>query len=315
MSLFLRYGRLGSVNNYNGRDWLDEHDNCPYCNSTLQKLGSFHHNIEDIGYAGEGNTLCMNCGCRNVDVDKNRVSSALKESKRDIKMYFPKNISPARNCLLQVGVCNSCGWWYAIENADQCNDGYAVSYAAILQTFDSTSPSLPLEILKSELPKNIHRIHSINPRKMQDLIADILRGAYNCDVHQLGYTRDKGIDLILLSGDSSVAVQVKRREDPNKTEGVGGIREFLGAAMLQGFDNLMYVTTARKFSKDAEDAAQDSKDLGLVERFELISIDKLQALLKQIYSTDETWRAAFSSAVNREYKINQVPNPFKLINT
>lgn len=76
----------------------------------------------------------------------------------------------------------------------------------------------------------------------------ILAGAHDCEVHQLGYTRDGGIDLILLDGDDQIAVQVKRREDHRKAEPVTGTREFLGAALLASHDDLIYVSNAERFS-------------------------------------------------------------------
>src|SRR5206468_10414353 len=107
-----------------------------------------------------------------------------------------------------------------------------------------------------ELPKNLKRINGIHPKRMEDLLTHILAGVFDCEVHQLGYTRDGGIDLILLHCDQPVAVQVKRREDQSRTEGVRGIREFLGAALLGDFRHLIYATNVERFSPDATEAAK-----------------------------------------------------------
>lgn len=309
MSLVLSYARAGSVDNYSGRDWFEGHDNCPYCKSQLEKLGSFHQDCHNL-LEKDGHSLCMNCGWRNPALD---IHNSSKKTEDGLNLFRPLNKTPARNCLFEVALCKTCGWWFSIENADQCNDGYAVSYSAILQSFDIASADIPLEILKAELPKNISNIHSINTKRMEDLVADILRGVYDCEVHQLGYTKDKGIDLILLHGNSPIAVQVKRRMDSDRTEGVSAIREFLGAAMLQRHNNLMYVTTARKFSKDAIDAAKESVNLGLTKSFDLLSMDKLNYLLTEANSIGNTWRTAFDDAVNKVYSIPNIPDPYKIV--
>jgi hypothetical protein len=209
-------------------------------------------------------------------------------------------------------VCGGCGWWYVIENAEMDNDGYAAVYAGILQSFDLSSATVPLQVLQAELPKNIHRIDGIHPKRMEDLLGHILAGVFDCEVHQLGYTRDGGIDLVLLHCDEPVAVQVKRREDHRRTEGVRGIREFLGAGLLQGFRHLIYATNAGRYSASATGAAKDAVAKGLVERYDLISLDTLQSLFPKPESV-ELWREAILSVMRREHEMPLIPSPYEIV--
>ncbi len=298
---------MGFVSGTSGRDWL-VHDYCPFCMCKLKKLGSYHTDSFNIGTNKSGdNSLCLNCFCKNIEIDK-----GIRPRYEDdgVILWKPLKLSPALSCLFEVAVCEKCGWWYAIEDADQCNDGYAANYSAIIETFDLTSSKTPIEILETELSKNIKKIHNIDAKKMEDLVSDILKGIHDCEVHQLGYTRDGGIDLILLKSDKPIAVQVKRRSLSRKTESVSEIRNFLAAAQLKQFKHLMFVTTANKYSSEAEEAANKAIDLKLVNSFELISIDKLNNLLHDANLGNKSWRVAFDAASKKEYKVPNVPDPF-----
>jgi hypothetical protein len=80
-----------------------------------------------------------------------------------------------------------CGWWYVIENTNIHNENTAAVYVGILQRFDLNSATIPIQVLKAKLPENLKRIDGIHPKKMEDLLAHILSGVFDCDVHQLGY--------------------------------------------------------------------------------------------------------------------------------
>lgn len=200
-----------------------------------------------------------------------------------------------RGTFFRVAVCNVCGWWLIVEDADQCNNGYAVAYGGILESFDVNSSALPLEVLIAELPKQVNSIYKIDPKKMEDLVAAILSGVHDCEVHQLGYTKDGGIDLILLNSDSPIAIQVKRREKPNRKEDVKIIREFLGAAILSDHRDLMFVTNADDFTSGAKKAAETAVKKQIVQSFELLSRDKLISLIG-LADFETNWSIALRNA-------------------
>ena len=202
----LSYARAGVAEEYSGRDWFDR-DVCAYCGTSLRELGSFHvpasnlfeiRNDDKPEYVASGSRLyqldrslefkdgeafCMNCGCTSARIDTSRPPVQSERYYGDF--YYPLNVTPGRNCFFKVAVCDGCGWWYIVENAEQDNDGYAAVYAGILQSFDLGSATIPLQVLQAELPKNLHRIDGIHPKRMEDLVGQILAGVHNCEVHQL----------------------------------------------------------------------------------------------------------------------------------
>ena len=129
----------------------------------------------------------------------------------------PNEIEPkSGSSLFRVATCNRCGWWFSIEDADDCNAGHASVCCGILKEFDLSSADVPLQVLTNELPKRLDALNSVHPNRMEDYVAEVLKGVHDCEVRQLGYTRDGGIDLLILESDRPIAVQVKRRASPQK---------------------------------------------------------------------------------------------------
>ncbi len=302
----LSYSTVGNVIVEDGREWLYGHrEICPYCRTALADLGSFHMPAMNIAQSAKGETICMACGTRGA-VPR---TSGPHKYEETITFWHPMNVSPIA-CLFSVCVCENCGWWFAIQNADQCNDGYTVVAAGILETFDLSSATIPLEVLQSELSRHIGHIHGVHPKRMEDLVASILRGVHDCQVHQLGYSRDGGIDLILLDGDTRVAVQVKRREARTKSELVMPVREFLAAGLLNDYRNLMFVTSAEEFSKGAKKEAERAVTKKLVNAYELIALNEFASLLRTV--TSPAWYIALQKAVKRG-KSPSIPDPYTYI--
>jgi hypothetical protein len=136
---------------------------------------------------------------------------------------------------------------------------------------------------------------------MEDLVAAILRGVLSCEVVHLGYTRDGGIDLVLLHSDTPVAVQVKRRRAEEAVEGVSGVRELLGASLLSGYHKALFVTTAARFSRDAISAADRAKAIGLLHSFELVDYEKLAHYLCEA-PTRPAWEIALDRNTPQEWR-------------
>lgn len=55
-----------------------------------------------------------------------------------------------------------------------------------------------------------------------------------------GKTGDGSTDLIVLESDNPILVQIKRRQNPNHTELIKGIREFVGTLFIEGRRKLEY---------------------------------------------------------------------------
>ena len=301
----LSYSKVGNIDLFSGRNWLYQNRKCPYCSSCLTIVGSYHTDCRNIIQIADDEYFCVDCGNRNARADLDR---EWMEYEDKIKAYYPEAVSPLACCLLEVVECNQCGWWYAIQDDDQCNNGAAVVAGGILERFDLTSASVPLEVLHYELANRAERISKIHPNRMEDLVGSILAGVYDCEVHQLGYSRDGGVDLLLLKNDGQIAVQVKRRENNLKKEPVSLVREFLGASLLTGNFELIYITSGSGFTKGAREAAKSVIDIGLVNSYKLIDGDKFSSLVKT--SSNPIWSDALRKAVERR-DTPQIPNPFE----
>jgi restriction endonuclease Mrr len=88
----------------------------------------------------------------------------------------------------------------------------------------------------------------------------------------MGYSRDGGRDLLIVETGNplnEIAVQVKRRSDPDHTELVSEVREFIGAVAGEQ-KKAIYVTTARKFSGASVAFATKKTQIGVLNYFELV---------------------------------------------
>ena len=298
--------KVGNVELFEGRKHISGDFVCPYCPSRLTDLGTFHVNAMNIAQRGNL-SICTRCGCRDVAPQ----IQGRSEMSGTIRYWYPAAVSPIA-CLLRVCTCPNCGWWFAVQDADMCNDGFAVTAVGVLERFDLSEASVPIEVLRSELNQRASRIGNVHPRKMEELVASILAGVYDCEVHQLGFSRDGGVDLILLLRDRPIAVQVKRRGNLAKHEPVSLVREFLGAALLSGHSNLMFVTTAEAFSAVAKKEAHEAVKKGLVASYELISRDKLMSFLR--LSEEPVWQKALVAAVDQG-NTPTIPDPFTYTNS
>jgi hypothetical protein len=100
---------------------------------------------------------------------------------------------------------------------------------------------------------------------------------------------DDGIDLILLLGDQSIAVQVKHRSIYRKQrgEGVVPLREFVGAMFpLSDVTQGIFVTSAEFYTEAAEKYA---KDISLRMPLNLMTVREVKEHL-QIYQKDQWQR-------------------------
>lgn len=208
--------------------------------------------------------------------------------------------------------CSVCGWWGFSEAGDTCNTPHHDYFCGILQTFDLREAETPIEILELELPRWIERVGELHPSRLEDVVRSMLRAVWRCDVRHVGYTRDGGVDLLILDGETPVAVQVKRRANPSKPELVQGVREFLGAALLAGYKRLLYVTTAERFSRGAVEAARRSEEM-IVNRFELVAMKELRRYLPAMQNQNP-WDFAVRRANDRVCKVPTIPNPYAVAN-
>lgn len=193
-------------------------------------------------------------------------------------------------------VCAGCAWWRG--------EGYIASTAesewrlcrervAILRRFSLDSPDIPLELVRRHLARCPQDSRWLNPRRLEDLVGQVFSDFLDCETVHIGGRGDGGVDLILVEGDRTYAVQIKRRH-VQKPEGVALVREFLGAMLLRGEVRGLYVTTAPRFTRAAIEAASAAQDRRLVERLELIANPRLTALCARTVDLSAPWEEAVS---------------------
>jgi restriction system protein len=194
-------------------------------------------------------------------------------------------------------VCDECGWWESDENdwPDETT-GRSVHRRALLKEFCVAGGEAPIAALHKYIVGHPSALREISPPALEKLVSSVFRDFMNCEAIHIGGPNDDGIDIILVDGDRRYVVQVKRRQSAHATEGVSGIREFLGAMMLDGAVRGLFVSTARRFSKQAKSASQRAQSLGLIEKIQLIDATRLLEVCKLTATKlDEPWRNAQSN--------------------
>jgi hypothetical protein len=180
--------------------------------------------------------------------------------------------------------CETCGWWSSESSESTGSDSVeswvewkTITYA-VLKALGASAKDLPLQVLERALTNRPNLLYSIHDRKFEEFVASVLNDFYpGCEVALCGRSGDQGIDLVVVVCDAPIAVQVRRRMSPDNVETVYPVREFLGAALLRGFRELIYVTTSH-FTRGAIAAADAAVARELVSRYQLIDADRLRGM-------------------------------------
>jgi len=167
---------------------------------------------------------------------------------------------------LLIWQCERCGWWRGkqllLDEQDNIDtiDSYRQEtiYLSVVKRFSVDDKLLPLNALMSELQKRPEMLYHIAPSKLEEVAQSVLRNFFDCDVKHVGKTGDGGIDLIVIDSESPILVQVKRRADPERTELVKEIREFVGTLFIEDKRRGIFLSTARNFSKGSQKVREAS---------------------------------------------------------
>ncbi|PFO75678.1 hypothetical protein COJ86_03850 [Bacillus cereus] len=197
-----------------------------------------------------------------------------------------------------VWECDNCGWWERFhqsyidaEESWDMKDWENKVNSAILKKFDVDSKEVPIDILSDYIFKNPEKIYGIHHNKMEELVGSVFKEHYNCEVHHVGMSGDGGKDLILIESDKSIVVQVKRRQSRHKTETASCVRDLIGATLLNGSRDCIFVSTADHFSKQSIKHKEDALAMKIIDSFELFDIDKFMSVLNLYTSEREKlWR-------------------------
>jgi len=196
----------------------------------------------------------------------------------------------------QVWHCNNCGWWelenvYSSGGVYDCIAMEGYYRYGIVKRFDQSDRNLPLDTLVNELNRRKNLLYKIHPTKMEELVKYVFESFYNCEVYHCGKSHDGGVDLVLINSEKPTLIQVKRRMNPESTESVSTIRDFLGAIMLNKVQNGIIVSTADHYSYESVKVSEKVIKENILSKFELINFKRFVEMLDVIGNkSNEPWK-------------------------
>jgi restriction system protein len=202
--------------------------------------------------------------------------------------YDPEDKDSTNDVLHSVTAKScECGWWTVQdrETPDAHNLYAPVEWVfcwnGVLRRLPLNDPGTSLDAVRSAIAKHPEVIDEVSPRRMEDLVGAVLTDFYpGSRCKHCGKSGDGGIDLLMVIGDTPFAVQVKHRQRTDKAESVHYVTHFIGAIVLKGIPNAIFVSTADHFSKHAQAAADQVLKTGHVGKFMLIARDPFLEMLE-----------------------------------
>ncbi|WP_432405709.1 restriction endonuclease [Wukongibacter sp. M2B1] len=187
---------------------------------------------------------------------------------------------------LDIWECPHCRWWESLTRFSEEEDhfdrvmtkNWDTLCHGIVKKYNVDDKNIPLHVLMNELERKKEILYSIDPYKLEEIAQAVFSDHYQCEVKHVGKTGDGGIDLLIIQSDDPILVQVKRRANPEHVELVAPVREFVGAMFLKDSNKGIYLSTASRFSKGAEDIKNNVLDNRKFEYFELINFNSFLSM-------------------------------------
>jgi len=205
--------------------------------------------------------------------------------------------------VITVRLCPNCGWWdfeeeLPLEKIDEKSyRAKSVHRRAVLREYSVAGSEAPIESLRQYIVRHPHQLPNVSPKQLEKLVGTVFSEFMNCEAVHVGGPNDKGIDIILIDGVRRYVIQVKRRQAMRQAEGVSGIREFLGAMVLNGAVRGLFVSTASRFSPNAVTTARKAQKLGIIEYIDLVSAQRLIEVCELTVSKSQpAWKRYTSKA-------------------
>lgn len=170
---------------------------------------------------------------------------------------------------LSVKVCDVCGWWTVMcrRTSSDRSGGQHLIYNTIrhsaawgvLKHFDIADVSAPIEDLANYLVVRYGERFNIHPKNFEEVVGSVFSNV-GCRVRVTSYSRDRGIDIVILEapGDRLIGVQVRRHRGKIKAE---AIRSLAGAMIFNGMPVGAFVTTS-SFTRGARATAAELTSRG-----------------------------------------------------
>lgn len=177
--------------------------------------------------------------------------------------------------------CPQCGWWRKYWHPNKFSIGETL--IGILQATDPVARDAAITSLGEAVLTRDGEPVDLPPTEFEQRVGDVLAEAYGCESVHTGRSGDGGIDLLLFDGEAGpIAVQVKRRQNTGRAEGVEVVRELRGAMVLAAIDRGMIVTSAERFTRGAHAAAVPAEEHLVPQQIELVDARRLLAVLDVI---------------------------------
>lgn len=188
--------------------------------------------------------------------------------------------------------CRNCRFWQSLLYYDPYRgclpgpDHWA--YVSKMREFKTNLPDPCDSEIASWIRRDPSFVHSYNQKRFEKFIADVFRANFAAvEVIHVGKPDDGGVDVLLIDSESEQwLVQVKRREAPDRAEGIRTIRDLLGAMILEGAFRGIVVTTSNQFSLRAKQAVCKVGQFGIL--IKLIDKGILNRMLDPILP-DRPW--------------------------
>lgn len=227
-------------------DMWSPHD-CFFCKSPMTTMFSEHHDNDPAGDA------------------------KLNESRLSDRVSGRRTIEQ----------CTLCGWWKAIDQYDRqirvtlphATRRVVMGAAGSLKELDLEDLTLPVDEVRRYLVARYESRFKIHPRLLDETVGSVFR-SLGYDAVVTAYSGDGGIDVVLEKDGRQLGVQVKCTK---RSISVEQIRSFVGALVLKGATEGIYVTTSR-FQSGGEGTADLAKIRGY--RVKLMDAPKLYDALK-----------------------------------
>lgn len=151
---------------------------------------------------------------------------------------------------------------------------------------DANTPINDLKIFIRNKPDSI--IH-LNESRFKELVRDVFKNYYDCEIEHVGGPNEKGSDLFLINSNNPKLLQIKRYSSLGLIEDIKPVKELVGSLILNKINNGILVTSAETFSNSAIEitksgALEEHKiELTLMDRDNFLKMLKIKTVNLEDY--------------------------------
>lgn len=162
--------------------------------------------------------------------------------------------------------CPKCIYWqvYWIDLDERERGGAEKYVVSKLQTFKNVFPEGVYAEISQAIRRKPNLWHTIDPRNLEKLVAAIFKLNYrDSEAIHVGKSHDGGVDVVFVNSDlNKWLIQVKRRSQPNASEGVNTIKNLLATMVENDTPCGIVVSTASHFTYQAYHTTSKAAQFG-----------------------------------------------------